>query len=98
MKKIILLVVTSIFLFASSLTVDVVTKAVDDAKAKYSAANAIGAAWKGSKKRLKKAEELLKKGDLKSALKLAKKVSYSSYTALVQSKEADATWELAVPK
>ena len=98
MKKIILFVVTSAFLFSSSITTDSVTKALNDAKSKYSAAKSVGAAWKGSKKNLKKAGELLSAGKLKKALKLANKVSYSSYTALVQSKEADATWELAVPK
>jgi len=108
MKKVLLYIaVVTTFLFTgctgmngygSSSEITDVTKVISTAEAKYAVVHKQGIAWQKTKKKISKAKELAKQGKDKEALAFANEAIYEADQAMIQSKEADKTWRLAVPQ
>ena len=73
-------------------------EAISIAKMKYKEVHEAGIAWQKTKSKIKKAEELLKKGDDKNALAFANEAIYEAEQAKIQAIEAEKTWQNAVPQ
>ena len=75
-----------------------VKEALQIAQTKYAEAHKKGVAWKNTKAKLMAAKDFAKKGENSRALVEAKEAIYEATQALLQSKEAEKTWRLAVPQ